>query len=116
MNFAASTIAAIYKDRWAIEQFFKTIKQNLRIKTFVGTSANAIHIQIWTALISILLLKYLQFLSSPEISLSNFMYILRQNLFTYKNLYDWLKDPFGLPPPEPDFEQPNLPYFDSWTA
>ena len=116
MNFAASTIGAIYKDRWAIEQFFKTIKQNLRIKTFVGTSANAIHIQIWTALISILLLKYLQFLSSPEISLSNFMYILRQNLFTYKNLYDWLKDPFGLPPPEPDFEQPNLPYFDSWTA
>lgn len=111
MKFGPSTIAAIYKDRWAIEQFFKTIKQNLRIKTFVGTSANAIHIQIWTALISILLVKYLQFLSSVKISLSNFVYILRQNLFTYKNLAEWLEDPFGLPPPEPDFEQPYLPYF-----
>ena len=55
-HLAASTIAAIYKDRWQIELFFKALKQNLRIKTFVGTSANAVHIQIWTALISMLLL------------------------------------------------------------
>ena len=51
MTFGATTIAAIYKDRWQIEIFFKTIKQNLRIKTFVGTSPNALLIQIGTALI-----------------------------------------------------------------
>jgi hypothetical protein len=53
----ASTIAAIYKDRWQIELFFKALKQNLKIKTFVGTSANAVKTQIWTALISMLLLR-----------------------------------------------------------
>ena len=56
----ASTVAAIYKDRWKIELFFKALKQNLKIKTFVGTSANAVKTQIWTALISMLLLRYLQ--------------------------------------------------------
>jgi len=50
-------IAAIYKDRWQIEIFFKALKQNLKIKTFVGTSANALKIQLWIALIAILLLK-----------------------------------------------------------
>jgi len=59
MDFAASTISGIYKERWQIELFFKAIKQNLKIKTFVGTSENAVKIQIWTALISILLLKIL---------------------------------------------------------
>jgi IS4 transposase len=53
-------ISAIYKDRWQIEIFFKSLKQNLKIKTFVGTSKNALMIQIWTALIAILLLKYLK--------------------------------------------------------
>src|ERR1700747_1688655 len=61
MEFAANTIAAIYRERWQIELFFKALKQNLKIKTFVGTSANAVRIQIWTALIAILLLKILQF-------------------------------------------------------
>ena len=51
-GFGATTISAIYKDRWQIELFFKAIKQNLRIKTFVGTSENALYIQIWTALIA----------------------------------------------------------------
>ena len=60
MKLIADTITSIYKQRWQIELFFKAIKQNLKIKTFVGTSANAVHIQIWTALIAILLLKYLQ--------------------------------------------------------
>ena len=59
----ASTIAAIYKDRWQIELFFKALKQNLKIKTFVGTSANAVKIQIWTALIAMMLLRYLQLIS-----------------------------------------------------
>lgn len=61
LDFSAKTISEIYKERWQIELFFKAIKQNLRIKTFVGTSENALYIQIWTALISILLLKYMQF-------------------------------------------------------
>ena len=52
----ASTVAAIYKDRWAVELFFKALKQNLKIKTFVGTSPNAVKIQVWSALIAILLL------------------------------------------------------------
>ena len=60
MKLIADTITSIYKQRWQIELFFKAIKQNLKIKTFVGTSANAVHIQIWTAFIAILLLKYLQ--------------------------------------------------------
>ena len=60
LQFAANTIAAIYRERWQIELFFKALKQNLKIKTFVGTSANAVRIQIWTALIAILLLKILQ--------------------------------------------------------
>ena len=60
LKLGVSTIAAIYRDRWVIECFFKMLKQNLRVKTFVGTSANALHLQLWTALISNLLLKYLQ--------------------------------------------------------
>jgi IS4 transposase len=51
LKLGATTIAAIYKDRWQIELFFKALKQNLKIKTFVGTSANAVKIQIWTAVI-----------------------------------------------------------------
>jgi len=68
---AARTIGAIYKDRWQIELFFKAIKQNLRIKTFVGTSANAVHIQVWTALIAMPLIKYPQFRSSLKWAMSN---------------------------------------------
>ena len=63
LEFGATTISAIYKDRWQIELFFKAIKQNLKIKTFVGTTENALYIQIWTALITILLIKFLQFKS-----------------------------------------------------
>jgi hypothetical protein len=53
LELAATTIGAIYKERWQIELFFKTLKQNLKIKTFAGTSPNAVHTQIWTALIAI---------------------------------------------------------------
>ena len=63
LAFGATTIAAIYKDRWEIELFFKALKQNLKVKSFVGTSENALRIQIWTALIAILLLKWLHHLS-----------------------------------------------------
>jgi hypothetical protein len=97
MRLAASTIAAIYKDRWQIEIFFKMLKQNLKIKTFVGTTANALKIQIWTALIAILILKYLQMKSTFQWSLSNLVALLRMNLFTYRDLWAWLNEPLGTP-------------------
>jgi len=94
----ASTVAAIYKDRWQVELFFKALKQNLKIKTFVGTSANAVKIQIWTALIAMLLLRYLQLISRFGWSLSNLVALLRMNLFTHRDLRAWLNEPFAVPP------------------
>lgn len=101
LDFGASTIAAIYKDRWEIEIFFKTLKQHLKVKTFIGTSENALRIQIWTALIALLLLKYLHHLSKFGWSMSNLATMLRLNLFTYRDLQEWLHDPFGQPPTPP---------------
>ena len=101
MQFAATTIAAIYRERWQIELFFKTLKQNLKIKTFVGTSANAVRIQIWTALIAILLLKILQFKSTFGWALSNLVALLRWNLFSYRDLWEWINRPFDTPPESP---------------
>ncbi|MEW6263564.1 MAG: IS4 family transposase [Thermodesulfobacteriota bacterium] len=109
LEFGATTIGAIYKDRWQIELFFKAIKQNLKIKTFVGTSENALYIQIWTALIAMLLVKYLQFKSSFAWSLSNLVAFLRWNLFTYRDLWDWLDKPFEVLPIMPEFVQFTLP-------
>jgi hypothetical protein len=106
MEFAASTIAAIYKERWQIELLFKALKQNLRIKTFVGTSSNALHIQIWTALIAMLILRYLQLKSHFAWSLSNLLAMLRFNLFTYRDLWTWLDNPF--PPPDTLSDSPQL--------
>ena len=97
-GFGATTIAAIYKERWQVELFFKALKQNLKIKTFVGTSANAVKIQVWTALIAMLILRYLQLKSKFAWSLSNLVALLRMNLFTYRDLWAWLDQPFGVPP------------------
>jgi hypothetical protein len=98
LAFGATTIAAIYKDRWQVELFFKALKQTLKIKTFVGTSANAVRTQVWTALIAMLVLKYLQLKSTFNWSLSNLAALLRQQLFFYRDLYVWLNDPFQSPP------------------
>jgi IS4 transposase len=98
LDFAASTIAAIYKDRWQIESFFKSMKQLLRVKTFVGTSANALKIQMWTALIAMLILKFLQWRARFGWSLSYLVALLRYQLFVYRDLYQWLDDPFQPPP------------------
>jgi len=97
MDFAASTIARIYKDRWQIELFFKAIKQNLKIKTFVGTSENAVKTQIWTALLCMLILKILQMRSTFGWSLSNLAAMLRFNLLTYRDLWVWLDHPYQTP-------------------
>jgi len=105
LAFGATTIAAIYKDRWEIELFFKALKQNLKVKSFVGTSENALRIQIWTALIAILLLKWLHHLSKARWSLSNLASMLRLNLFTYRDLTAWLDNPFGTPPVVPESQQ-----------
>ncbi len=108
LEFAASTIAAIYKERWQVELLFKALKQNLRIKTFVGTSSNALHIQIWTALIAMLILRYLQLKSQFGWSLSNLLAMLRFNLFAYRDLWTWLDNPFSPPEPLPSPVQLNL--------
>jgi hypothetical protein len=108
MEFGATTIAAIYKDRWEIELFFKALKQNLKVKSFVGTSENALRIQIWTALIAILLLKWVHHLSKARWSLSNLASMLRLNLFTYRDLNAWLDNPFDTPPLSPDPQQLTL--------
>jgi len=98
LKLAAATIAAIYKERWQIELFFKALKQSLKVKTFVGTSENAVQTQLWTALIAMLLLKYLQLRSTFGWSLSNLVALLRQQLFVYRDLMTWLNDPFQAPP------------------
>jgi len=98
LKFGATTIARIYKERWQIEIFFKSLKQLLKIKTFIGTSANAVKTQIWTALIAMLILKYVHLKSSFNWSLSNLVAVLRQQLFVYRDLYKWLDDPYQAPP------------------
>ena len=105
---AASTVAAIYKDRWQIELFFKALKQNLKIKTFLGTGPNAVKTQIWTALIAILILKYLQLKSKFGWSLSNLTSMVRMNLLTYRDLWAWLDAPFETPVAEPPPRQLQL--------
>jgi hypothetical protein len=98
LEWGASTIAKIYKDRWQIELFFKALKQNLSIRTFLGTSENAVKTQIWIALIAILLLKFLQLRSTFDWSLSNLAAMIRMNLLTYRNFWRWLNQPFTEPP------------------
>jgi hypothetical protein len=98
LSFGATTIARIYKERWQIELFFKSLKQLLRVKTFVGTSANALKTQLWTALIAMLLLKYLHLKSTFNWSFSNLVVLVRQQLFVYRDLFPWLNDPFQAPP------------------
>lgn len=113
MEFGPTTISSIYKDRWQIELFFKALKQNLKVKTFVGTSENALYIQIWTALVAMLIIKYIQFRSKFGWSLSNLVALLRWNLFTYRDLWEWADKPYDvLPiPPDPLWNQMELPGF-----
>ncbi len=98
LELGSTTISAIYKDRWQMEIFFKALKQNLEIKTFVGTTANAVKLQICTALIVMLILRFLQLRSQFHWSLSNLVALLRMNLFTHRDLWAWLNKPFEIPP------------------
>lgn len=108
LHLGPTTVARLYRERWQVEVLFRTLKQNLRLKSFVGTSANALKIQIWTALIALLLLKYLQLRATYGWSLSNLVALLRQQLFTYRELFAWLNQPFE-PPPEPSPPDTQLP-------
>ncbi len=106
LKFAASTIAAIYKDRWQVELFFKSLKQLCKIKTFVGTSPNAVKTQVWTALIAMLLLRFLQLRAKFNWALSNLLALLRQQLFVHRDLWLWIDEPFQPPPPPADEQLP----------
>ena len=85
-SLSAFTISEIYKDRWQVELFFKKIKQNLKVKKFIGLSENAVQIQIWTALIMLLLFEYAKFLSRASLGLKEFLSIIAQNIFSTKHL------------------------------
>jgi hypothetical protein len=105
LDLGATTIARVYKDRWQIELFFKALKQNLKLKAFVGTTSNALFTQIWTALIAMVLLKYLQMRSRMNWALSTLAVFVQWNLFTYRDLWTWLDDPFQTPPWRPPMRQ-----------
>jgi len=109
LELSAMTVAAIYKERWQIELLFKALKQNLRIKTFVGTSANALKTQIWTALIALLAVKFLQLQATFPWSLSRLIALLRQQLFVYRDLWRWLESPLEAPAELTEADSPQLP-------
>ena len=94
MTWSCNTIGELYKSRWEVEIFFRDIKQLLHIKSFIGTSKNAVMIQIWTALITILILKVLKAMAKFDWHLSNLVAFIRLNLFVKINLQDWLDKPF----------------------
>jgi IS4 transposase len=102
MSWTANTISELYKSRWQIEIFFREIKQLLHIKTFIGITENAVMIQIWTALITILVLKALKAMAKFNWHLSNLVAFIRLNIFVKITLQDWLDKPFeDSPPTEP---------------
>lgn len=101
-TWAASTIAELYKSRWQVEIFFREIKQLLHIKSFIGTTENAVMIQIWTALITILILKALKAMAKFGWHLSNLVAFIRLNLFVKIELHLWLDKPFDEPTKPPD--------------
>lgn len=94
LTWTANTIGELYKSRWQVEIFFREIKQLLHIKSFIGTSENAVMIQIWTALITILVLKVLKALAKFNWHLSNLVAFIRLNLFVKIDLQIWLDKPY----------------------
>ena len=108
-NLAASTIAGIHKRRWQIELFFKWIKQNLKIKSFLGTSENAVMTQTWIALIHYLLVAYVKFICRIDISLTEITVRIRDGIMMNYDLMEillWDRKTFSKPP---DWNQPQQP-------
>lgn len=96
-DLAAQTIADIYKARWQVELLFKSLKQNLKIKSFVGTSKNAILTQIWIALCTYLLVAYLRFTSKSGWSIKRLIGLVGVNLFERRCIYKLANPPPVLP-------------------
>lgn len=106
MYWTANTISELYKARWDVEIFFREIKQLLHIKSFIGTSENAVMIQIWSALITILILKAMKAMAKHNWYLSNLVAFIRLNLFVKVDLQKWLDKPFhDHPPPKQKYVQ-----------
>lgn len=101
---SARTIAAIYKDRWQVELFFKAIKQNLKIKAFLGSSRNAVMTQIWIAMISYLLLAYARHSARKGWSVQRIIRVLQLSLFERKSLQELLNPP----PPDEQKRDPQI--------
>lgn len=93
LTWTADTICQLYKARWDVEVFFKHLKQLFRVKTFVGTSPNAVRIQMWCAMTAILLVTYLKNKAKYSWHLSNLITFLRINLFVKIDLWKWLDKP-----------------------
>ncbi len=103
LTWTADTISQLYKARWDVEVFFKHLKQLFRVKTFVGTSANAVRIQMWCSMIAMLLFRYLKNKAEFKWHLSNLVTFLRINLFVKIDLWKWINKPIiervNSPPP-----------------
>jgi len=103
LSWTADTVSQLYKARWDVEVFFKHLKQLFKVKTFVGTSANAVRIQMWSSMIAILLFKYLKNKAKFKWNLSNLVSFFRINLFVKIDLWKWVNNPIHIkpkPPPE----------------
>ena len=93
LTWTADTISQLYKARWDVEVFFKHLKQLFRVKTFVGTSANAVRIQMWCAMIAMLLISYLKRKAAYKWNLSNLITFLRINLYAKIEIWNWVNNP-----------------------
>ena len=103
MFWTADTISQLYKARWDVEVFFKHLKQLFRVKSFVGTSSNAVRIQMWCSMIGMLLIRFLKIKAEYKWNLSNLISFLRMNIFVKINLWKWVNNPFKKaekPPPQ----------------
>jgi len=94
----AQTITDIYKARWDIELFFKTIKQNLKIKRFFGTTRNAVMTQIWIAMIAYLMISFFKFLHKTELSIQQLFRVVQLNIFERRSLKDLIINKVFKPP------------------
>ena len=104
----AATVAAVYKQRWQVELFFKWIKQHLRIKSFIGTSVNAVKSQIWVALCIYLLVAITKKKLGIPSSLYTFLQILEVNLFEKKSISSLVTEALKRNPEHPESNQLNL--------
>ncbi len=99
-DLSPKTIGEISKSRWEVELFFRWIKQNLKLRTFVGTTRNAILTQVWVAMCVCLLLNYLKLLARIDLSIGDMLRLIQVNLFNRRGLLGLLGKP--PPPPSPD--------------